>query len=366
MPTIPVHIAASAPYQAGKPIDELAREIGIPEPEIVKLASNENPLGMSPKARAAMLAALDELARYPDANGFSLKAALSARHDVPLDWITLGNGSNDILEMAASVFLEPGKSAVFSQYGFIVYAQATQRIGATAIVVPARDYGHDLDAMLAAIRPDTTLLFLANPNNPTGTYLTAEAIDAFLDRVPAHVAVVIDEAYDEYLPPEMRQDSVARVRRHANVILSRTFSKAYGLAGLRVGYAVSRPEIADYLNRIRQAFNVGTVAQAAAIGALSDQEFLDETYRMNRAGMATIEAALDGLGIPYVRSYGNFILARVGDAAGINAGLLKRGVIVRPVAGYGLPEWLRISIGTAPENHRFIAALTEIVRPSTA
>ncbi len=366
MPVIPVHIAGAAPYQAGKPIDELAREIGIAEADIVKLASNENPLGMSPQAKAAMLQATEDLSRYPDANGFSLKAALSARYDVPQDWITLGAGSNDILEMAASVFLEPDKSAVFSQYGFIVYAQATRRVGATAIVVPAKEYGHDLDAMLAAIRPDTTLLFLANPNNPTGTYLTAEAIDGFLDRVPDHVAVVIDEAYDEYLPPEMRQDSIARVKKHANVILSRTFSKAYGLAGLRVGYAVSRPDIADYLNRIRQAFNVGTVAQAAAIGALADQDFLDRTYRMNREGIATLEAAFDGLGIPYVRSYGNFILARVGDAAAINAGLLRRGVIVRPVGGYGLPEWLRISIGTAAENRRFLDALAEVLKPSAA
>jgi histidinol-phosphate aminotransferase len=366
MPTIPVHIAAAAPYQAGKPIDELAREIGMPEDRIVKLASNENPMGMSPKARAAMQAALGDLGRYPDANGFALKAALAARHDVPMDWITLGAGSNDILEMSASVFLEPGKSSVFSQYAFLVYAGATRRTGAQAIIVPAKDYGHDLDAMLAAIRPDTTLVFLANPNNPTGTYLTAADIDAFLAQVPEHVAVVIDEAYDEYLPPEMRQDSIARVRQYPNVILSRTFSKAYGLAGLRVGYAVSRPDVANYLNRIRQAFNVGTAAQAAAIGALADQDFLDETYRLNRAGMATIEAALDALGIAYVRSYGNFILARVGDAAAINAGLLKRGVIVRTVGGYGLPEWLRISIGTEAEISRFLDALTEIVRPSAA
>jgi histidinol-phosphate aminotransferase len=356
----PPYIRAIAPYQPGKPIDELARELGLAESSIVKLASNENPLGMPPGARAAMQAAFDDLGRYPDGNAFALKQALSERLSVPPGWITLGNGSNEILELVAAALLAPGASCVFSQYAFAVYALATQTRGAQPLVVPARDYGHDLDAMRAAVRPDTRLVYLANPNNPTGTWLAAERIDAFLASVPPAVVVVLDEAYNEYLPPELRSDSVAWVRRYPNLLLSRTFSKAYGLAGLRVGYGVAQPELTDLVNRVRPPFNVSTLGQVAAVAALQDADFLARSYALNQSGMATLRAAFDELGLAYVPSYGNFILVRVGPRAGVVfQQLLQRGVIVRPVANYGLPEWLRVTVGLPQENARFLAALPE-------
>jgi len=361
-------ILRAQPYQAGKPIAELAREAGLPETEILKLASNENPLGMSPLAQARAASALTEAALYPDANGFALKQALSERFDVPPEWITLGSGSNDILELVASTFLSPGKSAVFSQYAFIVYAQATLRVGADGIVVPAAEYGHDLDAMLAAIRPDTTVVFIANPNNPTGTYLSFEQLDTFIAQVPPQVLVVLDEAYNEYLPPALRQDSVAWVRARSNVMITRTFSKAYGLAGLRVGYAISQPDAAEYMNRIRQPFNVNTIAQAAAIGALEDDAFRTRTYDTNLSGLAQLSAGLAALGIPFVKPHGNFILARFGTAAAaaINQFLLLKGIIVRPVTGYGLSEWLRISVGLEHENQRVLTALADYFKQQEA
>lgn len=353
----PEYVRAIAPYQAGKPIGELAREYGIDEASIVKLASNENPLGMPGSARQAMMAAIDELARYPDSNGFDLKAALSRRLGVPQDWLTLGNGSNDILEMAAHALLQPGLSAVYAQYAFIVYALATQEVGARSIVVPAREHGHDLPAMLAAIEADTRIVFLANPNNPTGTFVPADEVEAFLRQVPSRVVVVLDEAYNEYLEPALRFDSTEWVRRFPNLIVSRTFSKAYGLAGLRVGYAVAQPALTDLLNRIRQPFNVNSLAQAAACAALVDDAFLAESYRVNRQGLHDLQAAFTRLGLDFIPSFGNFVLVRVGDARGINEKLLRAGVIVRPVAGYGLPEWLRVSIGLPEENRTFVAAL---------
>ncbi|MFM2446416.1 MAG: hypothetical protein RI936_863 [Pseudomonadota bacterium] len=353
----PEHVRAIAPYQAGKPIEELAREFGLDPARIVKLASNENPLGMPASARAAIERAAADLARYPDANGFALKQALAARFGVPLAWITLGNGSNDILELAASALLQPGRSCVYSQYSFAVYALATQARGARAIVVPARDHGHDLDAMVAAIQPDTTLMYVANPNNPTGTYLGAAALERFLERVPGHVVVVLDEAYNEYLPPELRIDTVAWVRRFPNLLVSRTFSKAYGLAGLRVGYGLAQAELTDLLNRVRQPFNVNSLAQAAAVAALADADYLARSYELNRAGMQALTEAFAALGLPYVESHGNFVLVQVGAAARVYQALLERGVIVRAVGNYGLPEWLRVSIGLPEENAAFLAAL---------
>ncbi|TXL68273.1 histidinol-phosphate transaminase [Zeimonas arvi] len=353
----PEYVRKIAPYQAGKPIGELAREYGLDEASIVKLASNENPLGMPESARRAMMAAMDELGRYPDSNGFDLKAEIARRYAVPQDWITLGNGSNDILEIAAHALLQPGESAVYAQYSFVVYALATQAVGARAIVVPARDFGHDLDAMRAAIEPDTRVVFIANPNNPTGTFAPAQAIEAFLASVPPDVVVVLDEAYNEYLDPGLRFDSTQWVRRFPNLILSRTLSKAYGLAGLRVGFALAQPELTGLMNRIRQPFNVNSLAQAAAIAALGDADFLERSYEINRQGKARLQTAFDALGLQYVPSYGNFVLVRVGDAAAVYERLLRAGVIVRPVAGYGLPEWLRVSIGLPEENERFLAAL---------
>ena len=357
----PEYVRAIAPYQAGKPIAEVAREFGLDEASIVKLASNENPFGVPESSKAAMAKAAAELGRYPDANGFELKAALAERYDVPADWITLGNGSNDILEIAAHAFVQKGEAVVFSQYSVAVYALATQGVGARAIVVPAVKYGHDLDAMAAAIDADTRLVFVANPNNPTGTFIGAEAIEAFLNKVPANVIVVLDEAYNEYLAPENQFESASWVRKYPNLVVSRTFSKAYGLAGLRVGFAIAQPAVTDLMNRIRQPFNVNSLAQAAAIAALNDKEFLAKGAENNAAGYKQLTAAFDELGLEYVPSFGNFVLVRVGDdeqaGARVNLALLKQGVIVRPVGAYGLPQWLRISIGLPQENAAFIDAL---------
>ena len=364
----PTHVSAIASYQAGKPIDELAREFGLNPADIVKLASNENPLGMPASARTAATQALLDVGRYPDPNGFALKAALAKRYDVPAAWLTLGNGSNDILELAALALVEAGASTVYSAHAFIVYKLTTQARGARHIMVPAAAYGHDLEAMFEAIDHDTRLVFIANPNNPTGTFLPAAAIEQFLERVHAQygnrVTVLLDEAYNEYLDPELRFDSVAWVRRFSNLIVSRTFSKAYGLAGLRVGFAIAQPPLTDLLNRVRQPFNVSVPAQAAAIAALNDAAFLQQTYELNRDGKAQLAQAFDALGLEYVPGFGNFLLVRVGDAQSINLALLKRGVIVRPVAGDGLPEWLRVSIGLPAENETFIKALTAVLNPA--
>lgn len=353
----PSYVRSIAPYQGGKPIGETARELGLDPASIVKLASNENPLGMPESAQRAIAQTLAEAGRYPDGNGFELKQAISRRFNVPLDWITLGNGSNDTLELAAHAFVQPGQAVVYSQYGFLVYALATQACGARAIVVPARDYGHDLPAMARAIDAQTRLVFIANPNNPTGTFAPAADVEAFLARVPQDVVVVYDEAYTEYLPPELRYDSIAWVRRHPNLLVSRTMSKAYGLAGVRVAFGIAQPELTELLNRIRQPFNVNALAQAAAIAALQDDAFLARSYALNRAGVAQLEQAFDALGLRYIRSYGNFVAVEVGDAAALYQALLKQGVIVRPIANYALPTWLRVSVGLPEENAKFIAAL---------
>jgi histidinol-phosphate aminotransferase len=357
----PEYVRAIAPYQGGKPIAEVAREFGLDEAVIVKLASNENPLGMPDSAKRAMQDAVADIGRYPDANGFDLKAAISAKYDVPQQWITLGNGSNDILELAAHALVQPGQSTVFSEYSFVVYPLATQAVGARAIVVSARNFGHDLPAMARAIAADTRLVFIANPNNPTGTFVPAAEIEAFLEAVPPHVVVVLDEAYNEYLAPELQYESTAWVRKYPNLLVSRTLSKAYGLAGLRVGFGIAQPLLTDLLNRIRQPFNVNSLAQAAAIAALNDREFLQRSAELNRAGYLQLTQAFDALGLEYVPSFGNFVLVKVGadDAAGarVNLALLKQGVIVRPVGNYGLPQWLRISIGLPEENATCIDAL---------
>ena len=361
----PEYVRAIAPYQAGKPISEVAREFGLDESKIIKLASNENPLGIPESARQAMLDAVSDISRYPDANGFDLKAAISEKYSVPQGWITLGNGSNDILELAAHALVQPGQSVVFSQYSFIVYALATQAVGGRGIAVSAKDYGHDLKAMRQAIVDDTRLVFIANPNNPTGTFLPPEDIVAFMQSVPPHVVVAIDEAYNEYLDPGLQYDSTDWVRQFPNLLVSRTFSKAYGLAGLRVGFALAQPALTDILNRIRQPFNVNSLAQAAAVAALNDKEFLSRSAKLNADGYRQLTRAFDELGLDYVPSYGNFVLVKVGDdndaGARVNQALLKQGIIVRPVAGYGLPQWLRISIGLPDENAAFIEALKKVL-----
>ncbi|PXW26639.1 histidinol-phosphate transaminase [Paraburkholderia caballeronis] len=364
----PTYVRAIAPYIAGKPISEVARQFGLDEARIVKLASNENPLGMPESAQRAIAQAASDLGRYPDSNGFELKAALAARYDVPPEWITLGNGSNDILEIAAHAFVEKGQSIVYSQYSFAVYALATQGLGGRAIVTPAVKHGHDLDAMLAAIADDTRLVFVANPNNPTGTFIDGATLEAFIAKVPRDVVVVLDEAYTEYLAADKRYDSIAWARRYPNLLVSRTFSKAYGLAGLRVGFAIAQPALTDLMNRLRQPFNVNSLAQAAAIAALGDSAFLEKSAALNAEGYRVLTGAFDRLGLEYVPSDGNFVLVRVGsdDDAGnrVNLELLKQGVIVRPVGNYGLPQWLRVTIGLPEENAAFVAALERTLAPA--
>ena len=354
----PSYVRSIAPYQPGKPISELAREMGLDERSIVKLASNENPRGIGPRTRAAIEAALGDIARYPDGNGFELKQALAKRYHVDMGSIVLGNGSNDVLELVALAFLGPGRAAVFSQHCFAVYPLATQARGARAIVVPAKNYAHDLEAMAKAIDDETYVAWVANPNNPTGTFARHEQVEAFLKRVPERVLVVLDEAYNEYLTPELRGDTVKLVKRHPNLVVTRTFSKAYGLAGLRVGYALAQASVADVMNRVRQPFNVNSIALAAAAAALDDMEFVARSYALNLQGMKQLEEGARGLGLKFIPSYGNFITVQVGKAAEIYKRLLRRGVIVRPVAGgYGLPEHLRVTVGTAEENQKFLGAL---------
>jgi len=310
----PSYVRSIAPYQPGKPISELVRELGLEEKNIVKLASNENPRGIGPRTRAAIDAALADIARYPDGNGFELKLALSRRYGVDMSSIVLGNGSNDVLELVALAFLAAGRSAVFSQHCFAVYPLATQARGARSIVVPAQHFGHDLDAMAAAVADDSYVLWIANPNNPTGTYVFPEQLEAFLKRVPERVIVVLDEAYNEYLPADLKTDSVKWLRRHPNLVITRTFSKAYGLAGLRVGYALAHPSVADVMNRVRQPFNVNSIALAAAAGALDDMEFVAMSYAENLQGLRQLEEGLKAMGIESIPSFGNFLCVRVGKA----------------------------------------------------
>ena len=358
----PGYVRAIAPYQPGKPISELAREMGLPEGSIVKLASNENPRGASPKAIAAMHLAIGEAGRYPDGNGFALKEALAKRYGLSASRIVLGNGSNDVLEMAARAFLAPGTSAVYSEHAFAVYPLATQATGATGIVVPARDHGHDLDGMAKAIRGDTRVVFVANPNNPTGTWLPPQAIREFLEKIPADVLVVLDEAYNEYLDADLRSDAAGWSGKFPNLVVSRTFSKAYGLAGLRVGYGFAHAQVADLMNRVRQPFNVSDIAQAAAAAALFDDEFVEQSYLLNKRGMQTLTDGFLRLGLSWIPSHANFVCVKVGKGAEVFNRLLKHGIIVRPIASYGLPEYLRVTIGTESENERFLAALAIVLK----
>ena len=357
----PSYVRSIAPYQPGKPISELARELGLKEGGIVKLASNENPRGIGPRTRAAIEASIAEVARYPDGSGYDLRHALSRRYGVDMASIVLGNGSNDVLELVAHAFLGPGRAAVFSQHAFAVYPLATQARGARQIVVPAKNFAHDLDAMAKAIDDETYIVWVANPNNPTGTLARADELEAFLKRVPERVLVVLDEAYNEYLAADLRSDSVKLLKRHPNLVVTRTFSKAYGLAGLRVGYALAHPTVADVMNRVRQPFNVNSIALAAAEAALDDMEFVARSFAENLQGLRQIEEGARALGLDCIPSHGNFITIRVAQggktAAEIYKKLLRRSVIVRPVAGYGLPEHLRVTVGTAQENDKFLSAL---------
>jgi len=355
----PNYIRAIAPYQPGKPIAELAREFGLDAANITKLASNENPLGPSPLAVKAIERALSDIARYPDGNGFDLKSALARRHGVDMAQIVLGNGSNDVLELAARVFLGAGCEAIYSQHAFAVYALATQAVGATGIETPARDFAHDLGAMLKAVTPRTRMVFIANPNNPTGTLIASEELFAFLGALSNTVIAVLDEAYYEYLPADSNGGSIPWLAQFPNLIVTRTFSKAYGLAGLRIGYAFAHRGIAGLMNRVRQPFNVNSIALAAAAAALDDHEFVRRSFDLNQTGMRQITQGLDRLGLNCIPSSGNFISFRVNHAANVFRQLLQRGVIVRPVASYGMPDYLRVSIGLEAENARFLESLKQ-------
>lgn len=349
------------PYVPGKPVEELQRELGLSE--VIKLASNENPLGTGGKATAAIQASLPELTRYPDGSGFALKTALSHKLAVLPEQITLGNGSSEILELVMRTFAAPAHEVVFSQHAFALYPILTQAVGAQARVVPAKDFGHDLDAMLAAVTDKTRVVFIANPNNPTGTLLAANAVERFVAALPAQVLCVLDEAYYEFVDPAVRTESLAWPLRFPNLIVTRTFSKAYGLAGLRIGYGISSLDVADLLNRVRQPFNANMLALAAAEAALGDAEYLAETLAVNNAGMAQLTDAFNSLGLEWIPSAGNFVSVDVKqNALPIYQALLKKGVIVRPVANYEMPSHLRVSIGTERENRIFITALSEVLR----
>jgi histidinol-phosphate aminotransferase len=354
-----------APYIPGKPLAELEREYGIRD--TLKLASNENPLGPSPQALAAAGAALGGLGLYPDGAAFELKAALAAHHGVAPEQVTVGNGSNELLVLLAEAFLEPGSVAVYSQFAFAVYALAVQATGARAIVVPAlpadgdQPLGHDAAALAAAVTPATRLLFVANPNNPTGTYVPAGALRALLAAVPPEVIVVVDEAYAEYMTAADYRDTVAWLADFPNLVVLRTFSKIHGLAALRVGYALSHPDVAELLNRVRQPFNVNSVAQAAAIAALGDHGHVAESRRINSAGLRLLTAGLAAAGWRVAPAAGNFVLADTGGAAQpVYQALLGQGIIVRPLGNYGLPRHLRITVGLPEQNERLLAALRVI------
>ena len=354
------------PYVPGKPVEELERELGLTN--IIKLASNENPLGPSPQALEAAQVALGELSRYPDGNGFALKQALADKHGIDAERIVLGNGSNDILDMVARCFLGPGRNAVFSEYAFAVYPISTQASGAEARIAKAfpadheeQPLGHDLAAILDAINDETGVVFIANPNNPTGTWLDAEAIEAFLMEVPQEIAVVLDEAYFEYMDEALRPDSHALLDKHDNLIVTRTFSKVHGLAALRVGYGLTSPVIADLLNRVRQPFNNNSPALAAAIASLADGAHIEQSVVMNAEGMVWLEKELLAMDLRVLPSQANFLAIDFGrDASGINQGLLEAGVIVRPLASYAMPNYLRVTVGTMRENERFIEALKTV------
>ena len=350
-----------SPYQPGKPIEELEREYGVTN--AIKLASNENPLGPSPRALEAAQKALRDIHRYPDGNGFALKQALAHRHSLAPANITLGNGSNDILEFLARAFVQPENEVIFSEHAFAVYPIVTCAVGAKAVVTPAKNWGHDLVAMRAAVNARTRLVFIANPNNPTGTWLKATELEAFIRTMPAHVLVAVDEAYFEYVSEADYPDTSTWINRYPNLVTARTFSKAYGLAGLRVGYGLSSPDVADMLNRVRQPFNVNSLALAAATAALDDAAHVTRVVKTNLEGMQMLTDAFQSLGLAYIPSAGNFVCVDFGrPAAPIYEALLHQGVIVRPIANYGMPNHLRITVGLPEENQRFIVALMKVLR----
>jgi len=358
---VPNYISEIDPYQGGKPIKEVAREIGIPEDKIIKLASNENPLGISPLAMKSINDSLCEIERYPDGNSYYLKKALSNKFLISPKQIIIGNGSNDVLELAARTFAADGDQIIFSEHAFAVYKIVTQAIGAEGIEALSNNYSHNLDVFLSLISDKTKLIFIANPNNPTGTLIKKKTLKDFLDNVPENIVVVLDEAYDEYLDDSLKSDSFGWLSNYKNLIVSRSFSKAYGLAGLRIGYGVSSPELIELMNRVRQPFNVNHIAQIAATASLSDKKFIEESRSINKSGMKQLTDAFEMLNLEFIPSHGNFVSFKLEDektAMMYYHHLLNNGIIVRPISNYGLPEFLRVSVGLEHENKAFIKYLS--------
>ena len=358
-------VAGLHPYQAGKPIEELERELGIKN--IIKLASNENPLGPSAKAVAAMQAGLADVWLYPDGNGYALKEKLAALHGVEQSQITLGNGSSEPLEFIVRAFVQPGDEVLFSEHSFAIYPIVTQAAGGVGVAAPAKDWGYDLEALKQKISDKTRVIFIANPNNPTGSWLAGDELEKFIASVPQNIIVVVDEAYYDYashpgMGAEGYPNAIEWLAKYPNLMVTRTFSKSYALAGLRVGYSLSHPQVADLMNRVRPPFNVNNLAMAAAVAALDDDEHLRQSVEMNAAGLKQLTAAFDEMGLAYIPSVGNFISVDVVREAGpAYEALLREGVIVRPVANYGMPTHLRVTVGRPEENERFIAALKKVL-----
>jgi histidinol-phosphate aminotransferase len=349
-------------YQPGRPIEEVAREMRLPVKRIIKLASNENPLGPSPKALAAMGKAMRQLHLYPDGNAFYFKRKLAAKLGVEPGNLVLGNGSNDIIEFLGHALMGPGEEVVVSQYCFAIYPIVAKLLGARVVTVPAKNYGHDLPAMLKAITVNTRVIFVANPNNPTGTLASAEQVQNLIEKTPPNVVLVVDEAYIEFLDKPLDLIPLILSGRKPNVILLRTFSKIYGLAGLRLGYGIGHPAFIAALEKIRQPFNVNSLAQAAGVAALDDTAHVAKTRKNNAAGKKFWESTLSAMGVEFVPTSANFILARVGEGSDVFEQLQRRGIITRPMAGYELPEWIRISIGTPAENNRCARALKAVLK----
>jgi len=349
------HVLNLVAYEPGKPVEELAREMGLAPSDIIKLASNENPLGPSPRAVAAMRAALERSHFYPDGGGWELRNTIAAKLGLARENVVLGNGSNEIIEFIGHAFLRPNDEVVTAKHAFAVYTLMAQLFGAKTVEVPDPGYTHDLDAMLAAITPRTRQVFVANPNNPTGTLVGQEAIDRFMDRVPGHVLVIFDEAYHEFLdePP----DVIRYVREGRNVVVMRTFSKIQGLASLRIGYGLAPEKIAAVLQKTRQPFNANGIAQAGAAAGLEDEEHMRRTRELTHEGRIFLQAGFAAMGLEFVPSAANFVLVRVGNGDGVFQSLLRKGIIVRAMRSYKLPEWIRVSVGTMEQNRRFLAEL---------
>jgi histidinol-phosphate aminotransferase len=362
----PEHITRLRAYVPGRPADAIASDHALDPQRVLMLASNENALGPSPAAMAALAAHPPDVSRYPDHDCTALVAELSRWHEVPPDWIVTGAGSESVIATAAATLLCPGRRTVFSQYSFQAYANAVQRIGATAVVVPSPQFTVDLHGLHAALREPAAIVYIANPGNPTGTQIAPDELDAFLMSVPPEVVVILDEAYLEYVDPHQRGDAMAWVRRHPNLLVTRTFSKAYGLAGLRIGYGIAQPLLAGMLRRVRSPFTVTDAAQVAARAALHDASFIERTVRNNAESKAVLAAGLERLGMPYVPSQTNFLLARTGDGDAWAGLLEQQGVLVRPLGGYGLREWLRIGVGTPEDSARVIAAMAREITAGRA